>query len=175
MSQFFGGQFFGGDLFAASSTSGDFFGGPFFNGNFFEAAGTGGNYYNGPFYNGGFFGDFNAPPAEIIVDTVDGRKRDQARREFEQRQDDWKADLRRVIERAFEQREEVTQAAPVEPLAKPDKRKMAQGILAQTNFGPLQLSLSEIIRPIDEYQRALVIERMRRDEEDAILLLMLAE
>jgi hypothetical protein len=111
----------------------------------------------------------------IVIDQGDGRPRDRARAEFERRQDEWKADLRRIIERAFGEREEQQQAAPVEPLAKPEKRRMAQDILARTNFGPLQLSLAEIIAQIDAYQRALVIEQMRRDEDDAILALMLSD
>ena len=116
-----------------------------------------------------------APPSQIITDQGDGRPRDRAQREFERRQDDWKADLRRIIERAFEDRQEQQQAAPVEPLAKPAKRRMAQDILARTNFGPLQLSLAEIIAQIDAYQRALVIEQAMRDEEDAIIALMLSD
>jgi hypothetical protein len=109
-----------------------------------------------------------------IVDLGDGKKRDLDRREFERRQDDWKRDLRRIVERAFSEREEITQGAPVEPLAKPEKRKLAQSILAQTDFGPMQLSLAEIIRQIDEYQRELLIEQMRRDDEEAAITLLLA-
>ena len=154
MSQFFGGQLFGGDFFAAASTAGEF--------------------YNGPFFNGGFVGEVPGPDAGPTIDVVDGRARDKTRREFEARQDALKADLRRIIEHAFEGRKEGAQANPAKPLAKPEKRKMAQSILAQTDFGPMQVSLAEIIRQIDEYQRALVIEQMRRDEEDAILALMLA-
>ena len=128
------------------------------------------------FASSGALVDANAPVIEAqVIDQGDGRPRDRARAEFERRQDDWKADLRRIIERAFEDRQEQQQAAPVEPLARPEKRRMAQDVLARANFGPMQLSLAEIIAAIDAYQRALIIEQARRDEEDAILALMLSD
>lgn len=118
---------------------------------------------------------FEAPDAPIeptLVDTGDGRKRDLDRREFDRKQDEWKRDLRRIVEEAFNGRKEVAQAAP---LPKPEKRKLAKSILAQTDFGPMQVSLAEIIRQIDEYQALLIVEAKRRDDEEAILMLMLAE
>lgn len=90
---------------------------------------------------------------------------DRNKREFEAKQDEWRKQLREIIESVFEE------AAPPSdaPMPVEVRREVARNALPLAELAGIQVSLGELMRLIQQYEA-----QRQQDDEDELFMLMAA-
>lgn len=102
-----------------------------------------------------------APVAVQVIRGADGRK------EFETKQDKWRDELHEIIEAAFA----TVAGDPGEPVSEPVKKEIARAALPIANMDGIEVSLKELIRLVDQYERELIQKRQEQDDEELFMLM----